>query len=167
MVGVPEAVRAAGELPPQTIGQRWPLPNGRLPLTGRFPPRTIPSLRTATMRAVDCEESLGLDPATSQSEVPTTSSLNPRGGRGSLFARERLKQTSAPDDERLDRKAHRTHDRARRTDTFPFRVVETIDAHISRAGEECVDVITGVNAEESGAINLDEEAPLYVYPSVT
>jgi hypothetical protein len=46
---------------------------------------------------------------------------------------------------------------------FLSRVFETIDAHISRTGEEYADIITGVNAEESGDIDHDEEAILYVY----
>jgi hypothetical protein len=46
---------------------------------------------------------------------------------------------------------------------FLAQVFETIDAHISRTGEEYGDIITGVNAEESGDIDHDEEAILYVY----
>lgn len=46
---------------------------------------------------------------------------------------------------------------------FLAQVFETIDAHISRTGDEYGDIITGVNAEESGDIDHDEEATLYVY----
>ena len=46
---------------------------------------------------------------------------------------------------------------------FLSQVFESIDAHISRTGDEYADIITGVNAEESGDIDYDEEAILYVY----
>jgi len=47
--------------------------------------------------------------------------------------------------------------------SFLAQVFETIDAHISRPGDEYADIITGVNAEESGDVDHDEEAVLYVY----
>lgn len=47
--------------------------------------------------------------------------------------------------------------------SFLAQVFETIDAHIRRTGDEYADIITGVNAEESGDIDHDEEAVLYVY----
>jgi len=47
--------------------------------------------------------------------------------------------------------------------SFLAQVFETIDAHISRTGAEYADIITGVNAEESGDIDHDDEAILYVY----
>ncbi len=40
---------------------------------------------------------------------------------------------------------------------------ETIEAHISRTGEEYAEIITGVDALEAGDVDHDEEAALHLY----
>jgi hypothetical protein len=42
-------------------------------------------------------------------------------------------------------------------------VFETIEAHISRTGEEYAEIITGVDALEAGDVGHDEEAAVHLY----
>ena len=42
-------------------------------------------------------------------------------------------------------------------------VFETIEAHVQRTGEEYEEIITGVDAEDAGDVDHEEEAVLHLY----
>jgi len=42
-------------------------------------------------------------------------------------------------------------------------VYETVEAHIHRTGEEYGQIITGVDAEDAGDVDAEEEAVLHLY----